>query len=341
MRRDLGRSGRARWLAGRRNGAECWDAYEAIEGEAIHAAAARPQPWSRVRHWLSDLTIEVAAGLDDGSLPPLHERRVWIDRDDRGRILDWTDPGSGHSTVDAAAVAPDLRSAQRLLYGVSVGALLGVPPDTAQDLRPGTPLPVPARKLLLSLRDGAFQSTAALVDGVAAVVSAPAIYPRARRAVQIGVCALLPILTPIVTVGAILSSGQNGLARLGSPLALLATALALASGMLFVVVPFALLGAFAARGGFTLRAFGAAVVNRQGEPASRFRTLWRGMVTWSLVVAIPFVFKNMQTDTAIDVRALILPALVLALFVAGAVWTALHPSRSIQDRLAGTWIVPR
>jgi hypothetical protein len=34
-------------------------------------------------------------------------------------------------------------------------------------------------------------------------------------------------------------------------------------------------------------------------------------------------------------------SLGMALLVAGAVWTALHPSRSIQDRLAGTWIVPR
>jgi RDD family protein len=224
---------------------------------------------------------------------------------------------------------------------VSVGALLGIPPDTAQDLKPRTPLPLPARTLLLSLRDGAFQSTAALVEGVAAVVNAPAIYPKARRAVQIGVCALLPVVTPIVTIAAILSSGQKGLARLESPLGLLATALALGSGMLFVVVPFALLGAFAVRGGFTLRAFGAAVVNRHGEPASRFRTLWRAMVTWSPVVAIPFVFKNSGTDTAIDARALILQSLVVAPFVAGAVWTALHPSRSIQDRLAGTWIVPR
>ena len=100
LRRDLGRSGRARWLGGRRNAGECWDAYEGIEGEPIHETASRPQPWSRVRHWLEDLAHEMAAGLDDGSLPPLHARRVWIDRDDRGRILDWTDPGTGGPTLD-------------------------------------------------------------------------------------------------------------------------------------------------------------------------------------------------------------------------------------------------
>src|SRR4029077_13311683 len=78
-RRALGRPGRARWLAGRRSGGECWDAYEAVEGEPIQEAAARPQRGSRVRHWLADLAREVAAGLDDGSLPPLNARRIWID----------------------------------------------------------------------------------------------------------------------------------------------------------------------------------------------------------------------------------------------------------------------
>jgi hypothetical protein len=32
---------------------------------------------------------------------------------------------------------------------------------------------------------------------------------------------------------------------------------------------------------------------------------------------------------------------LLAVFIAGAIWAVLHPSRGIQDRIAGTWIVPR
>ena len=32
---------------------------------------------------------------------------------------------------------------------------------------------------------------------------------------------------------------------------------------------------------------------------------------------------------------------VLSVFLAAAVWAMLHPSRGIQDRIAGTWIVPR
>jgi hypothetical protein len=286
----------------------------------------------------------MSAGLDEGSLPPLHWRRVWIDRDDRGRVLDWSDPGSGGPSLDPDAVAPDLGSAQRLLYGVSIGALLGVPAEAAQNLAPATPLPMPARKLLLSLRDGAFRTTATLVEGVSTVVNAPAIYPRARRAMQIAVCALFPIASTLVTIGGILFSGnQDVRAKLGSPVTLWATALAVGAGTLWVVVPFAFLGALAARGGFTLRAFGAALVNRRGEPVSRVRALWRAMVTWSPAIVLPFLFVLFKTTESQGFGAarLILPSLGMALLVAGAVWTALHPSRSIQDRLAGTWVVPR
>ncbi len=32
---------------------------------------------------------------------------------------------------------------------------------------------------------------------------------------------------------------------------------------------------------------------------------------------------------------------ILAVFIAGAAWALLHPARGLQDRIAGTWIVPR
>ncbi len=61
-RRDLDRPTRARWLAGKRTGADCWDAYEAIDGQSLGAVASAAQPWSRVRHWLSDLAHESRRG---------------------------------------------------------------------------------------------------------------------------------------------------------------------------------------------------------------------------------------------------------------------------------------
>src|SRR5262249_53765624 len=77
-RRDLGRPARTRWLSGRRDGDQCWDAYEKLEGQPLLQAIAEKQPWSRVRHWLADLSDEVAVGLRDGSLPVLALDRIWV-----------------------------------------------------------------------------------------------------------------------------------------------------------------------------------------------------------------------------------------------------------------------
>jgi hypothetical protein len=37
----------------------------------------------------------------------------------------------------------------------------------------------------------------------------------------------------------------------------------------------------------------------------------------------------------------LLESALRAVFIAGAIWALLHPSRGIPDRIAGTWIVPR
>jgi hypothetical protein len=341
LRRDLGRPGRARWLAGRRIGDECWDAYEAVEGAPIQTVAAEPQRWTRVRHWLVDLAHEIAAGLDDGSLPPLGPTRVWIDRDDRARILDWTAPGSGRPTIDPDTIAPDLAAAQRLLYAVTAGALLGITPEAAQDRAPDVPLPLPARRLLLSLRDGAFKTTTALTDAVNAVTAVPAVFPKARRAAQIGAFAVLPVLMAVVSAGSLLFSGEKGRAIIDSPSTLWVVVLAVGAAMLAFEAPFALLGALVTGSGFTFRPFGAALVNHRGERVSRFRALWRAIVTWSLPCVVLLLFNDGDSGDRVTATAIALQTVGVGLVVAAAVWTALHPSRSIQDRLAGTWVVPR
>lgn len=38
---------------------------------------------------------------------------------------------------------------------------------------------------------------------------------------------------------------------------------------------------------------------------------------------------------------MLLQTSILLAFLAGAIWALLHPVRGIQDRIAGTWIVPR
>jgi hypothetical protein len=169
----------------------------------------------------------------------------------------------------------------------------------------------------------------------------PAVFPKPRRATQIGVCAALPILVTAIVVGNILfGRGLNALA-VSSPARMWAIGLASLAGMLLAIAPFALLGALVTGSGFTFRWVGAALVNHRGQRASRLRALWRAIMTWSLPCGVAVLFGSSSSAGYVDLRVLVVQTVGMGLVVAAAVWTVLHPSRSIQDRLAGTWVVPR
>jgi hypothetical protein len=106
--------------------------------------------------------------------------------------------------------------------------------------------------------------------------------------------------------------------------------------MLYVGVP-ALIAALLFRGGLIMRAFGLTVVRPDGLQASRPRVFWRALVAWAPVLLAPVIFGCLKF-TAGEFWAVMAPTwLVTGLL---AVSCSL-PGRSLQDRLAGTWLVPR
>jgi hypothetical protein len=108
-----------------------------------------------------------------------------------------------------------------------------------------------------------------------------------------------------------------------------------------VIGVMALVGALATRSSFSMRAVGAALVNSRGEEASRLRALWRAVVSW-LPIAAGLLLLRAGPDTKdFTIAMALLQMLPLVLFAAGAAWAIRHPSRGLQDWLAGTWIVPR
>jgi uncharacterized RDD family membrane protein YckC len=180
-RRALSRSTRPRWLAGRRTGREAWDAFEAFDGAALVNMPGQPHAWCAVRQWLLDLSLEIRAGLADGSLPPLTLNRVWITAAGRARLIDW--PADGARSVDAA---PDFAAAQKLLRDVA-GSVQG-------------PLPLAARSFLDRLGRSEFASPDALVETAEALVTDAAVLGRRRRIGHLAFCALLPILVALFIV---------------------------------------------------------------------------------------------------------------------------------------------
>jgi hypothetical protein len=336
-----------RWLGGKRQPPECWDAYDAVEGVPVEEAVSGPQPWSRVRHWVGDLAREMADGLTDGSLPPLTPQSIWIGADDRARVVEWRSGGGVLSRLDGPP--PDLASAQRLLYGVTVAALLGVTVEDAMRRPPETPLPLSARTLLLSLRDAKFASVAALLESVSAALATPAAYARASRGAQIAATTAFPIAAALVAVGGVIWIGRNRATMPDAAEAFtLATwgglwlvGLASAAGSFVIPIFFSVLGALITGSGFTFRPFGAALVNARGQRASRLRALWRAGVTWAPMCGVMFVIKFSPDPPNFRLSLLVLETALMLAIAGAAAWAVYYPSRSIQDRLSGTWIVPR
>ena len=119
-------------------------------------------------------------------------------------------------------------------------------------------------------------------------------------------------------------------------------------GMVPLVIG-SLVCAIAFRSGLAMLIFGVVAVKRDGSRAGRLRFLWRAIVAWSPFVLgfVGFIFLGgwLFADPAVaeDTSFVLGGAggLALGLFAVVAVVSALMPERGIQDRLAGTWLVPR
>jgi len=147
--------------------------------------------------------------------------------------------------------------------------------------------------------------------------------------------------------------GQERAAR--SPWRALVPRLALAEllVLLTVVAGFGILAPLLFRGGVLMRSLGIAVVTRTGREASPLRAFGRGLVAWlpltALVVLLfrTSVVAGLQAGSGISNGWQRHPIAILAVVALGvlllgaAFWSVLHPERGLQDRIAGTWLVPR
>jgi hypothetical protein len=129
----------------------------------------------------------------------------------------------------------------------------------------------------------------------------------------------------------------------------------IAIGLLAFWPSLAILWAWLARGGFTYALAGIALLQRNGKPAARWRCLWRAILFWApltLLLALSIWHDHLfwaQWEYAGDrsaVRWLQYLSLIewyaaLGFLVGSLVLALLLPQRSLHDRLAGTYLVPR
>jgi hypothetical protein len=119
------------------------------------------------------------------------------------------------------------------------------------------------------------------------------------------------------------------------PLALLSPFVLWFALLFYVGLP-AVIAALLFRGGLVLLALGVTYVRHDGRRASRGRLLWRSVLAWS-----PIVGAVMLGGVAMGVKSVVLAALSVVLVIGVAAWSLWLPERGLQDRLAGTWPVPR
>jgi hypothetical protein len=104
----------------------------------------------------------------------------------------------------------------------------------------------------------------------------------------------------------------------------------------YVVIP-ALIAALAFRGGLVLRIANVTFTRRDGARASRLRVFWRTLIAWSPLVPACFLASAGLVQHADSMWAPVSACAVLC----GLAASSLMLRRSLPDRLAGTWPVPR
>jgi hypothetical protein len=184
-RRDVSRSGRLYWLAGRRSATENWDAFEAPRGEPFLTAPATSD-WREVHRALSSLATELEASAHEDRDTRLTLAQVWRRADGQLVLLDFSWP---------TLVAPDgnqVLDPVELLAAVSTRAF-------APATEPAAPLS--GTTLLHRLATGAPPALADVKAELLRLASIPSRPSRVRRALPMLIAAMpVAVLSLIVSV---------------------------------------------------------------------------------------------------------------------------------------------
>ena len=322
-RRDMARPTRLRWLNGHRSEQQSWDAFEAPSGRALLDLLPERQPWRLVRTWLVELVGELhsqAGELEEVSAdgePAIGLDRVWITDDNRLVLLDFAAP-IPDSDVDVGSFrVSDVRELTQFLRRLVVSALEGQIAVETGKAAPRAPIPQHAGRLLSTLPElGGFDSVYREVVSIAEMKTD---LTRWDRIAQIGWW---------TTVAVVSYSGVQLLRGPDSGLDV---------GREFSVGGAAVVAALFVFTRAVISAFSGIAVVRAGsfQPSAKLRVL-REMVTWT-----PLVLVLLVLGLAGPASPPWLIAAVVALYAIGAAWAVADPYRTLPDRIAGTYLVPR
>jgi uncharacterized RDD family membrane protein YckC len=318
-RRNLSRSSRLRWLQKIDNAEVTWDAFEAVDGVPFSGIIQDGKHilWSTLRHWLHDAALELWEATGDETLPTeLSLDNVWITSQGHAVLLDlpWPDVQTSAESIPVG----NLAGQQRFLSAI------------AACVNPTT-LPLHARTVLKNLAAGKFEKLSFLTGTLRGLLDKPS---EVNKGIRTGSIFMLPIYIWVaVFIG--YYQGERVQQWNDSLGWLVLISIMVVSGYTALTDLLGLL--FHSTASHAI--FGLAVVNTKGELADRVTLLRRWAIVW-----LPLFFSVLLAALLIRISefiAFILAVIVLILWFSVAVYAAIHPNRSLQDRLAGTWVVRR
>jgi hypothetical protein len=208
-RRDVSRSGRLYWLAGRRSPTENWDAFEAPGGEPL-LSAPPTSDWREVHRSLSSLAIELDASVREEMGIRTTLSHVWKRPDGHLVLLDfpWPAPSKVEGPAPSRVEGPGLAASHANQHLGPVELLAAVSKQLVEPgIEPAAPLS--ATTLLNRLANGAPPALRDVKAELLRLASTPSRPSRIRRALPM-VLAAIPVAVPIVAVTVILPSFTQG-----------------------------------------------------------------------------------------------------------------------------------
>jgi hypothetical protein len=344
--REISRATRPRWLAAGQQGDQQWDAFLAAPGCALPRLTAEhgPLTWAEFRPMLEELTQELAAAQAEGTLPAsLTEAQVWVQPDGNVLLLDMPLGPKGEAIKGTDKNDPDCVLA--FLQRVAFFALEDdepQPPDGARgEVR--APLPLHASRLLARLGSGPdrYQTLEQFQVELAAMHALPAeitwnakLWHLGGQCLAWGLGAggfLLLVFAALFTF-----PGLQKSVRLFVP------PLTPANSLIVVLGLATILWNTVTRGGLLLVHNRLTLVGQNGRRATRLQCAVRSICFWVPLCLLAGLanWVTAQHEGWTGLRWGLYAGTLVYLIV-WLILSLLHPARSLSDRVARTYLVPR
>jgi hypothetical protein len=330
--RAVSRGTRVRWLACGLDEPWRWDAFLAPGGCTLPTLVADggPLSWTETRPIVEDLVEELTASLSDGTLPTsLTVDQVWVQPNGRVQLLG---AASDHPADPLADQERTLRFIREVVVLALEGNRLerGAPCESVRAL-----LPVHAESIvhrLLPVR-GSYESLGQLSTDLQATRDRPTSVTRLRRVGHLALTAVL-LAAPLCVQSLLFEELPKSLSGLATAEWVQCAVVGLSAG-------FWVVWAFLLRGGFAFHRGGIALRRADGSKPTRLQCGFRALVVWAPIAVLLWLEilapRQYMEQTLLFWDFSVLDLLFPVLYVILAIW---FPTRSLHDRLAGTYLVP-